>query len=386
MPTPKADETESDFVERCIPVVLDEGTAEDGTQAAAICHNLFRKHKDKMTAKHDFLLDNFVITKPGEPYRLFPFGQIWKNGVARDFSVDYLRSFHLPHFKPPIKLGSHADEAPAGGHIIGIDVRDDGLYAIPEFNPKGLEALENGAYRYHSPEVIWEDEALEDPQTGNLNPGPMILGDALLHTPHLGEAVALYTVEPVKKQEGSQYMADEVVSVPKTLWEKFMAKVFPEAEEPPAPAPIPEELKAAVVERDALKAEKTAREAEAARVTLMAAVAKEFAVKPEEFGMAYIELGKAEESAAMLAGMTEEQRAWCLRNFKALSKQIVEAGLIGEHGSEGRGTDANPTAAFDAAVHARMKEKAIGYVEAYNILKVEQADLFKSAFERKPKD
>ena len=39
MPTPKKGEPEKDFVSRCIPVVIKEGTAKDGSQAAAILVN-----------------------------------------------------------------------------------------------------------------------------------------------------------------------------------------------------------------------------------------------------------------------------------------------------------------------------------------------------------
>lgn len=41
MPTPNPGESRADFVDRCIPIVIDEGTAEDGAQAAAICHSMF---------------------------------------------------------------------------------------------------------------------------------------------------------------------------------------------------------------------------------------------------------------------------------------------------------------------------------------------------------
>ena len=37
MPTPQADESEDDFMARCIPEVLAEGVADDASQAAAIC-------------------------------------------------------------------------------------------------------------------------------------------------------------------------------------------------------------------------------------------------------------------------------------------------------------------------------------------------------------
>jgi len=47
MPKPSQGESEADFVKRCIPMVIDEGTAADGTQAAAICHSLYGNVKDK---------------------------------------------------------------------------------------------------------------------------------------------------------------------------------------------------------------------------------------------------------------------------------------------------------------------------------------------------
>lgn len=45
MPTPKKGESEADFVKRCIPIVLDDETAKDGKQAAAICHSMWRESK-----------------------------------------------------------------------------------------------------------------------------------------------------------------------------------------------------------------------------------------------------------------------------------------------------------------------------------------------------
>ena len=41
MPTPNPNEPEEDFVSRCIPIVLEEGTAKDNKQAAAICYSMF---------------------------------------------------------------------------------------------------------------------------------------------------------------------------------------------------------------------------------------------------------------------------------------------------------------------------------------------------------
>ena len=53
MPTPQADESQEDFVSRCIPVVLEDGTAEDQEQAAAVCYSMWREAREegKMTGR-----------------------------------------------------------------------------------------------------------------------------------------------------------------------------------------------------------------------------------------------------------------------------------------------------------------------------------------------
>ncbi len=54
MPTVKDGESEKDFVERCIPMVISEGTAKDGEQGAAICHSMFKKHMEKKSVDASF--------------------------------------------------------------------------------------------------------------------------------------------------------------------------------------------------------------------------------------------------------------------------------------------------------------------------------------------
>ena len=55
MPKPEANESEKDFVGRCVPIVLDEGTAEDDSQAAAICHSMWREANEKKSANDRLL-------------------------------------------------------------------------------------------------------------------------------------------------------------------------------------------------------------------------------------------------------------------------------------------------------------------------------------------
>lgn len=47
MPSPRKGETQSDFVSRCIPMVLVDKTADDPTQAAAICASMYDRAKKK---------------------------------------------------------------------------------------------------------------------------------------------------------------------------------------------------------------------------------------------------------------------------------------------------------------------------------------------------
>jgi hypothetical protein len=342
----------------------------------------------------------FVSTQPGEPYRLFPFGAIYKGGKKREFTPELARAVKLPHFKPAIKLGSHKEETPAGGHIVALEVRADancldcfagkckvhGLYGVPEHNEAGIEAVRNGAYRYHSPEILWEG-GFEDPKTGKLIEGPMIIGDALLHNPHLGEAAALYQSEAISEEVS---MAEETVSVPKGFWDKLMdrfdslfgAKVEPTAPVVTEPVVKPDEFSAVQVERDQfkaeaerLKAEAAAREAEAQATALKAGIVADLQ-NPEKYGSVWIELPKVQEAADMLASMTEEQRTWCTRNFSALAMQIDESKLTGELGSTGSGASDDPRLKLDAAVKARMGEKGVDYNAALIELRAEKPELF----------
>lgn len=47
MPTPGKNEKQDEFINRCIPIVMKEGTAEDNKQAAAICFSMWREHMKK---------------------------------------------------------------------------------------------------------------------------------------------------------------------------------------------------------------------------------------------------------------------------------------------------------------------------------------------------
>lgn len=325
---------------------------------------------DEFTAQPEwgdmYLVDEYVNTKPGEPYRLFPFGRIVKNGKARDITPEYAARFKLPHFKPAIKRGSHAETTPADGHIVGLEVRQDGLYAIPELNETGEKDLKDGAYRYHSPEVIWEDSGLEDPQTGKVISGPLIVGDALLHMPHLGEAAALYEITPL---QGGETM--EEVKIPMSLWEKFLSVVHIGGEPKPEPEKETVEVIKPPEDYEVLKVKVTEYEAEKQRME--ADLAQKARV--ENFA-AQLKETKVAEGADILAGMTDAQAEWVMTQFKALSAQVQESNLTGEIGSTGEALPADPKEALNKAILAKAEELKSDYVTAYHVLASEKPELF----------
>lgn len=311
----------------------------------------------------DYLIsENYVSVTAGNGFRLFPFGVLYKNGVKRDITPEFAKTVKLPHFKPPIKLSSHDDNTPAGGFITGLEVREDGLYAIPEWNEAGLKALNDGAYRYNSPEIAWYG-GIEDPQTGFVMNDPTILGTALLHTPHLGEATALYSVDITR----GETQMEENISVPKSLWDTFMSKIAPK--EPEVKTVIPEDYEATKIERDEYKAKLDAQARDLERKGRI-----------EKYNTEIAETKADPALSELLADLPEEKAGQIMRQFKALSEQIKDSNLTEEKGTAGAVGSGDPKAEFNAAVLAIAAESKLVYTAAFEQAKVKHADLFKSAF------
>ena len=74
MPTPRKNEKKSDFISRCIPFVIHEGTTKDPKQAAAICHSIWRKHhpgaksRDEINKSIDEILNQIDEMKARLPH------------------------------------------------------------------------------------------------------------------------------------------------------------------------------------------------------------------------------------------------------------------------------------------------------------------------------
>lgn len=331
-----------------------------------------------MNEQSIYLIDEFVNVMPGKPFRLFPFGQLVKNGKVREITRELAQKFKLPHFKPPIKLGSHSDDTAAGGFITGLEVRDDGLYAQVELNDEGAIALEKGAFRYHSPEVIW-DGWLEDPTSGSKIEGPLIVGDALLHTPHLGEAAALYSIDVVKEKDDMTTNQDMVsVSALERLFDRFG---WSSKEDKPEPEPQkqPEPQETFEAEYQQAQAEIKQYKAQVAEYQQAQARQERIAHFATEFNEVEA-LEKDQELHELLADIDEEQAALLVTKFKAITEQARVANLTEDVGKAGGDVQGDPETVFDAAVRKVADEKGINYAKAMNIVREEQPELFKAYY------
>lgn len=69
MPTPQPNESRDDFVSRCVPIVLDDGTAEDQDQAVAVCNSMWEEaSKEKVNMEKQMERKTFhgFVTKADE--------------------------------------------------------------------------------------------------------------------------------------------------------------------------------------------------------------------------------------------------------------------------------------------------------------------------------
>ncbi len=58
MPAPIEHESQKDFIKRCVPIVIEDGTTDNARQAVAICGSLWRKHKSGKSYDGSGLAEN----------------------------------------------------------------------------------------------------------------------------------------------------------------------------------------------------------------------------------------------------------------------------------------------------------------------------------------
>lgn len=319
--------------------------------------------------KQNFVIDEFAILEQVSDsvakIRLLPFGTIVKGGVRRIIDRNFAEKFKLPHFSPPLKLGSHKEEAISGGKYVGLQVHEDGLYGLVELTENGMKAIKEKHYHYHSPEVIWESGSLEDPNTGESINGPIIVGDALLHTPHLGEAAALYSVW---EKQGEEQMENGVVQVPASFLDRVF-NLLGVGEQPQV-----EEGKNVDVEKLEAQLTEIRQKNDELQKTLddMNAETK----RADRIAHFSAEIGKGgdQEFAEILADLEGEVAQKIVSKFTALRAQ-QEQNIDSDVGDTGTDEGLDPKDRLNKAVLDYAKEKNVTYNVAFGAVIGENPDL-----------
>ena len=145
MPTPGQNESHDEFIERCIPIVMDEGTAEDTEQASAICESYWEENKS-MT--HKYLDIGLRVKEVSEEGKFAGYGSVFGNQdgmgeiIEKGAFADSLER-HKERGSMPAMLWQHDFRQVIGKYT---DMREDenGLYVEGQLakTPRGKEALE----------------------------------------------------------------------------------------------------------------------------------------------------------------------------------------------------------------------------------------------------
>ena len=136
------------------------------------CHPSRAEAQKQMAALHvneamseALWVDPFAYVE-GQPFRIFPIGTFKRGERTIELTAERLQRIEQnyntgnhPRWKVPIYFGHPTDaeaDPPKVGNAVRLEYRDgDGLYAYPEFTDDGKKAVQDGAYQYVSPGIIW---------------------------------------------------------------------------------------------------------------------------------------------------------------------------------------------------------------------------------------
>ena len=350
-------------------------------------------------------IDSFAAVSPTDWIRILPIGKFERMGrsvqVTRQKLEEMVRNFKQgkPGFGVPIKV-THDDTTGKVGNIIDLEVREDGLYGLPDWFPRGLQMLRDKWFQYVSGEVIWGPIDYDNGEkVSNLLVGLALLNDPYFHETALFSIDDLRSANPVKpvshseseeaEREDSSALDDadgnesnqtgDVDMDEKTLVEAFASaldRVFGKKAEP---TPEPEKLTLPVEETEEYKALQ-ARLEKAEQAREKAERAQAFSDRVEKFRAIVgdeLKIGE-KDGADLFATIAEthpEEAQALAEQVKALYAQVTEGVLLKELGTSTPEDTADPVAKFTALVE---KAKQDGKDEASAIEAVgrEHPDLY----------
>jgi HK97 family phage major capsid protein len=115
MPNPKEGESREEFVERCIPIVMDDGTAEDSKQAVAVCNSMWEQAKKSYPVK--------VIKQDDKTVTIGGYGIVY-GGVDLEGETFTKDTDYMPDLVPE-KLVLYDHGLQNVKHVLGKTVKED---------------------------------------------------------------------------------------------------------------------------------------------------------------------------------------------------------------------------------------------------------------------
>lgn len=266
MPQPHDGETQKDFVTRCIPVVIADGTAKDGVQAAAVCNNIFINHEKAQlsanTADAEVMWLDAEARRTGQ-YRkdVIKVGRFVHPSTGKDVSVSeerlkhWHKSFHemqAAGINIPIRNGHDGD---AIGHIAGATVAGNKLEMLHDFPDDGAVTIAK-RNRFVSVGVVptyidahgneWKDVIEHVAST----PVPVITGQSEFIA--LSRETVSASVETQPEEQSMTWLNEALGLTAEAGEDELKAKVAELAARPEKPAPV--EDPAPALSKDAVDA------------------------------------------------------------------------------------------------------------------------------------
>ena len=221
----------------------------------------------------------------GAPFRIFPVGEFKRGDRTLDLTKERLAEMksnyeaNRPRWKAPI-YGGHPTETqpdpPKLGNVSSLELRDDGLYALPEYNDSGTRLISDESYQYVSPGVLWKlaGAAYTDEQGNEFD--NVLDHLALTNRPYFGSKTALFSSDESLAREGNLItdILSEVKSSITELFKDFKSEVKvkeKESETMTEPIVKVEDFNALKTQMETLSAE---RKAEAEKFAAELATAK----------------------------------------------------------------------------------------------------------------
>lgn len=205
MPYPGLNDAQSARLDSCVEKVMAQG--HDKSRAIAICRVSMKMSEEPMIR----WVEPFAY-QAGKPFRVMPLGTFKRGDRTLTITKDDLQQMAAnfeggrPRWKVPLYFGhptAEQPDPPKAGNVASVEVRDDGLYAVPEYTDKGKTSVEAGEYQFTSPGVLWNKNgsAYVDEQGRQFD--NVIEHVALTNRPFFGSHVALFS-EPgvVEKMMG----------------------------------------------------------------------------------------------------------------------------------------------------------------------------------------